>query len=102
MFWEYLSKEGVIEVLVDVYANAKEAKKLVEAFRLLIVHAHNRNRKDAARLRLAQVLDREGEYVEALNLLGDIDESEGVGGARRLIPGLQKKLAEKQAKEKKQ
>jgi tetratricopeptide (TPR) repeat protein len=98
--WKHLGRQNVIEAITDVYAEAKDAPKLIEAFKMLITDAPNRNTADAGRLRLAQVLDRQGEYEEAIRVLKEIDDKEGVGGAKRLIPELEKKLKAKQAKEK--
>lgn len=98
--FKYLGRANVIEAIVDVYAEAKDAPKLIDAFKLLVRDAPNRNTADAGRLRLAQVLDRQGEYAEAIRYLKEIDDKEGVAGAKRLIPELEKKLKAKQAKEK--
>jgi tetratricopeptide (TPR) repeat protein len=96
--WKYLGRQNVIEAIVDVFAEAKDAPKLIEAFKLLVRDAPNRNTGDAARLRLAQVLDRQGEYAEAIRYLKEIDDKEGVAGAKRLIPELEKKLKAKEKK----
>jgi hypothetical protein len=89
--WNALAAHQVLESAADAYAAAKNSAKLAKAFELLVEHAPNRNTADAARFRLAQLLSREGRTKEALRLLGEIDENEGVGGARRMISALEKK-----------
>lgn len=98
--WKYLSTENVIEAIVDAYAAAEDAPKMGEALKLLIEKADDRNTADAARLRLAQVLARQGEYEEAIRHLKDIDPEAGVGGGRRLIGEYEKKLQETKEKRK--
>jgi tetratricopeptide (TPR) repeat protein len=94
--WKYLGRQNIIEVAIGAYAEAKDADNMGKMLKQAIDNAHNRNTADAARFRLAQVLDRQGKYEEALQYLKEIDENEGVGGARRLIPDIEKKLKDKQ------
>ena len=90
--WKYLGRQNILEVMMDIYAEAKDPKKMIEIGKLLLANAPNRNTADGARLRLAQLLDQQGDYREALRYLKEIDEDAGVGGARRLIPIIEKKL----------
>lgn len=90
--YELLSKVNLIELIIDAYANAEDAPKLIAAFRLLLENAHNRNTQDGARLRLAQVLDKQQRYEEAIDLLKEIDDKGGVRGAKKLIPIIEKKM----------
>lgn len=93
-----LSKETTIETVIDVYAVAEDAPKLMEAFKLMLAHARTPNKADSVRLRMAHALTKQGEYEEAIECLKAITEKEGITG-RRLIPELEKKLREKQQKE---
>lgn len=93
--WKYLGKQNVIEVAVGAYAEAKDGEKMAAMLRLCVDNAHNRNTADAARFRLAQILDRLGQYEEALKHLKDVDDNAGVAGAKRLIPDIEKKLKDK-------
>jgi hypothetical protein len=93
--WKYLSKQNILEVIIDLYAEAANATKTIELFKSLIEIAHNRNTADGARLRLAQLLDKQGEYKEAVRYLKEIDDKEGVGGAKALIPVIEKKIKNK-------
>lgn len=90
--WKYLGKQNVLEVMADSFAEAEDAEKFMEVLVQLVENAHNQNTGDGARLRLAQVLDRAEKYPEALAVLKEIDEKAGVGGARRLIPLIEKKV----------
>ena len=95
--WKYLGRQNLLEVIADVYAQANDPKKFIEVLKLILENAHNRNTADAARSRLAQMLAKQGEFKEAIRLLKEIDENEGVAGAKRLIPVFEKKLqAQKQ------
>lgn len=98
--WKYLGKQQILEGMASAYAEARDADKYMEILKRLIYNAHNRNTADGARMRLAQMLDRKGQYEEAIRCLQEIDEKAGVGGARRLIPDIEKKLKMKQKKEK--
>lgn len=93
--WKYLGRQQILETIADVYAQAKDADKFIRTLQAILENAHNRNTADAARLRLAQMLDKQGKYQEALRYLKEIDEKEGVGGARKLIPEIEKKLKAK-------
>ena len=93
--WKYLSRQNILEVMADVYAKANDPKQYIEIMKMLIDNAPNRNTADAARLRLAQMVEKQGDYKEALRLLKEIDPSEGIGSAKRLIPEIEKKLKSK-------
>lgn len=99
--WKYLGKQNVLEAVAGVYAEAQDAAKFGQTLKRLIDNAPNRNTADAARFRLAQLLDREGKYEEALKHLKEIDPEEGIGNALNMIPKVEKKLRDKAAKEKK-
>ena len=96
----YLSKQELLEIAVSAYAAAKDADKFLAGLKMLLDNAPNPNAADRARLRLAIFLDRQGQYMEALAYLKQIDPNEGVGGARVLIPEIEKKLQEQKRKEK--
>jgi len=90
--WNYLAKQNILEGIADVYAEAKNAKKLTETFQQLIASAPNQNTADAARLRLAQLLAREGKNDAAIQLLKEIDGKEGIGTGKALLAELEKKV----------
>lgn len=96
----YLSKQELLEIAVSAYGAAKDADKFLAGLKMLLENAPNPNVADGARLRLAVFLDRQGRYQEALDYLKQISPDEGVGGARALIPEIEKKLQEQKRKEK--
>jgi pentatricopeptide repeat protein len=84
--------------MVDAYAEAHNAEKMIELFRLMIEKATNRNTADGARLRLSQVLEGVGKLEEAIACLKKIDDEAGVAGAKQRIPELEQKVTEKKRK----
>jgi hypothetical protein len=96
--WKYIAKPHIRELMASVYAELKDAPKLTEIYRKMVEEAPDRNTADGARLRLAQMLDRQERYEEAIKVLKEIDDHAGVEGGKRLISVIERKLKDKQGK----
>jgi tetratricopeptide (TPR) repeat protein len=90
--WNVLSKQHIVEQAIVIYQDAGEKAKYVEAYQVMLKIAHNRNTADAARVRLAEEMEKQGKYAEAIRYLQEVHDNEGLGGAKLRIPVLQVKL----------
>jgi hypothetical protein len=88
----WLGKDKVIAQTVYIYKATGNQDGLVKSYKMLLKNAPNRNTEDAARMRLSQIAESKGNYLEALNYLKAIDPNHGMSGARKHIPLLEKKL----------
>jgi tetratricopeptide (TPR) repeat protein len=90
--WIVLGNHDIVERSIVIYLDAGDKTRYVEAYQVLLKIAHNRNTADAARVRLAEEMEKQGKYAEAIRYLQEIDDNEGLGGAKLRIPVLQAKL----------
>ena len=77
------------------YREARELDKWVGACRLRLQHAHNRNSADAARLRLAQALEAQANYQEAIEHVQAMHNVDKLPMMQKMIARLRRKLAAK-------
>lgn len=87
-----MSKQDILPEIATRYFEAKEIAKFTECYRLLLECAPNRNTADAARMRIAQGLELQGNIREAIEYLEQIDPQDSMRGARERIPILKNKL----------
>ena len=99
--WGELNKIMVICTAGYVYRTAGQTDKWVNACRLRLEHAYNRNSADVARLKLVEALAARGDYEEVIRQLEGIDKNGSLAPTRRLIPRYRQKLKD-QLKDRKQ
>jgi tetratricopeptide (TPR) repeat protein len=89
----WLSRGNVIEEAIAAYKLAGDTVRQAAAYQMLLEFAPNRNTADFARVRLAELSQREGNHRRALEYLKEVEPgSGGMSAVRRLIPGIEKKL----------
>jgi tetratricopeptide (TPR) repeat protein len=86
--WVMMSKSGILEDVIATYSATKDSDKLAAAYQLFIEHAPQ-HRADAARLKLAQLYQKQGQREKALEYLNEIKPTGNVRGGRNSIPRLQ-------------
>ncbi len=98
--WQDLTAEMVIGSAARAYRESREVDKWVNACRLRLQYAHNRNAADAARLSLAQALDAQGNYQEAIDQLLAMTGSDRLPVVQDKLPVLRRKLAAREQSDK--
>jgi tetratricopeptide (TPR) repeat protein/DNA-directed RNA polymerase subunit RPC12/RpoP len=89
----WLSRDNVFDEAIAAYKLAGDVLRQTAAYQMMLQLAPNRNTADFARLRLAQLCQKEGDHRRALDYLKAIHaQPGGMSGVRRLIPGIEKKL----------
>jgi hypothetical protein len=86
--WTMMSKTSILEDVIATYSQAKATEKLANAYKLFIASAPA-HRADVARLKLAQLYEKQGQREKAVDSLNEIKPNGSVRGARSLIPKLQ-------------
>jgi tetratricopeptide (TPR) repeat protein len=85
------SQTTVAQGAASVYRKVGDGKKLLAAYRLYLDVASTPNTYDAALVRLADELQKQGQYDEALELADMIDPKGSLSGARDYLIGIIRK-----------
>jgi hypothetical protein len=95
---EPLSKENVLMGAIRIYHLSNDAERQAISYKLLIEHASDKNIAGMARMRLAEIQRKNGQFEDAVNNLKGIAPDSSMAGARKLIPQVEKEF-EKQKKQ---
>jgi tetratricopeptide (TPR) repeat protein len=82
----------VLQTAGQLYFSSGRTDQSLAAYRMLREQAPNRNMSDFAAFKVAQVLESQQKYADAIRSLAEISDSDGMAGAKALISELRTKL----------